>query len=188
MSHIGSVREIERHDEGIAASAQHVDEAVFQTVAAEPRGQPELAGEAVCPQVILLAAGLEDDRLTALHDVSERREGFTRLRREEGAAARLVGVPGAHVPLGVHERLLHERDRTHRRVRVRSAQVERALEPYRLRDVRPEHPFPHTFVPEVDHRGRAPKDPFLRNRQRRAEPLRPQRRAAVFVVSQVPGG
>ena len=188
IADLRSVREVQRHDQRLAPALEHVDDPVLLAVPPEPRLDPELRRETVRAEVFLLAAGLEDDRLIAVRRVFERRQGFARFRREEGAAARLIRIPGAHVPVGVHERLFHQRYRAHRGVRIRSAQLEGALEADRLGDVGSQHPLAHTRVAEIHQRGRSPEDPLLGNHQRRAKPLRTERRAPVGVVLKIPRG
>ena len=186
--HGGRVGKVQRQHERLCAALQHIDEPVLLTAATEPRCELVLLREFVGAQVLLFACGLEEYGLLALHRFAEGRERLARFRRQRGAAAGFVGAPRAAVPLGVHQRLLHERDGAHGGVRVHATERERALEADRLRQVGAQHALAHAGVAEAHDRSGAAKDALSRNGEGGPETKRAKRRAAGGIVLQVGGG
>ena len=188
VGHVRRVREVQRHDQRLGASLEHVNETVLLAAAAEPRRELVLARELERPQVLLFVVGLEDHRLLSLHGLAERRERFARFGRQNGAAARLVGAPRAAVPLRVEQRLLHEGDRPHARVGVGAAEREGAREADALGEIRAQHPLAHTGVAEMHDGGGSAEEPLARHGECRAEAERAERGAARGVILEVRRG
>ena len=185
--HVRRVGEVQRQHHRLRATLQHVEQPVFLTVAAKPRRELVVLRELVGAEVFLLAPGLEHDRLRSLHGFAEGRQRLTRFRRQQRAATGFVGPPRAAIPLGVHQRLLHERDGAHGGVGIHAAKGEGTLEAHRLREIGAQHAFAHTGVAEADHRGGAAEDALTRHGQCRPEAERAQRGATRGVVLEIGG-